>query len=241
MLAGYRRGARLEALADWLPIEFLLIRFPWPGHSTGIHDQFRKEPIAIEELPPWVEAGLLWDCDEWNLEHACSKAPESDTESSGDESSGAPRGDDADFVLDELVAKRDELGALVAPSCFRLAVRGGSDTLARFGVPYDYFKGVAKPGEPTRFCSLHGLLKSASYKLTLYGESVALTLAQAWMSKMQHMYDVWVDQGRSALALDITLVAAWGEPVKLTRLESESDTHLPTLERCRQIREIGLP
>jgi hypothetical protein len=90
VLAGYRRGARLEALADWLPIEFLLIRFPWPGHSTGIHDQFRKEPIAIEELPPWVEAGLLWDCDEWNLEHACSKAPESDTESSGDESSGAP-------------------------------------------------------------------------------------------------------------------------------------------------------
>jgi hypothetical protein len=108
--------------------------------------------------------------------------------------------------------------------------------MARLGVPYDYFRGVAKLGEATRFCSLHGLLKSASYKLTVYGESATLILMQARMSKMQHVCDVWADQRSSALALDMTLVAARRQPVELTGLESESDTHLPTLESVRRLR-----
>ena len=110
-----------------------------------------------------------------------------------DESELAPE-DCAEVLMHDLLNKREEVDKIAdKPPGFRVIVRGGADTFQRFGVGYDYFRAEATSARAVQFCVTFQLQRSASYKISLYCEDVAMDLANAWMAKMQFLLDMWFD------------------------------------------------
>jgi hypothetical protein len=100
---------------------------------------------------------------------------------------------DADTVLELLAKKREEFAAFFPPvgSDFTACILGGAWTQRRLDKPYDAFQGRASGIVVERRCTRYGLNKSARFALTLGGEGVACTLANAWCAIMQHWYEMF--------------------------------------------------
>jgi hypothetical protein len=174
---------------------------------------------------------------------ACAQAG-SDDGSDDDDGKMTPKkivdGTDAaaDTVLLEVQAKRDAIVGSSSAS-FRCTVRGGDDTMARFGIAFDYFKGEAKPGLPCQFCGLAGIPKSANYSLSLYGEQISVTLMQAWVSKMQFIFDLWQAAGSpSPVGFTADELARWNEPLELAKLSTVLPIDVAVIGRIHQIRQL---
>jgi hypothetical protein len=99
---------------------------------------------------------------------------------------------DADTVFELLTKKREEFAAFFPPvgADFTACILGGAWTQRHLDKPYDAFQGRASGAVVERWCRRYGLNKSARFALTLGGEGVACTLANAWCAIMQHWYDM---------------------------------------------------
>jgi len=108
--------------------------------------------------------------------------------------------------------------------------------LKTLGKAYDAFRGLASPGDPHAWCTLHSLFKSARYDLEIYGESTAATLAEAWCHRMQYLYSLHKEAGVLRYAYSSADYDNYQEPAAFLNL-------LPTLQgkvlhRALQIRDI---
>ena len=101
--------------------------------------------------------------------------------------------------MDTLLARRDELGLAAAERTDVVVVlRGGPDPFRRTGRLYDELRGQCCNALADRWCSENGLLKSFAGSHHTFGEEVSRQLVQAWVSKMQ-----WVFQPRSVRATSL--------------------------------------
>jgi len=72
-----------------------------------------------------------------------------------------------------------------------------SGTYGPRAAPYpeiDTIKGVATKTHAKVFCTNHDMPISVSYSVALYGERAANILANEWVRKMQHFYDVYLEE-----------------------------------------------
>ena len=236
----HQRGNRVVSSSNWVPIEFLLMHMPWPEH--GSKEPAESSPHAhtpIDNLPPWVSEELLWDASDWSsLVHRSKSAG---TSEGGTTSEGACEDtgfDEADDVIDELLAKREQVGEISKKvSHFRLFVRGGAFTMATFGVPFDLYRAEAIAGAATRFCVLYNIAKSASFSLSLHGEADSLVLADGWRFRLQQLFDLWVEHNcLLALRFGDDLLARVQESAEFASLASRAKG--ATLNRLDVIRSI---
>lgn len=188
-------GDRYLAAGQWVPIEFLLLRLPWPDRSKGVAadvEPAERMAASVDNLPPWVEEELLWDPSNWKCLEDAGKCPHERAK----EKVSAETCVDVDDVIDELVEKRKDIGmAAIACTDFKIVVRGGRYTKANFGVPYDSIRAEAASSLAREFCASYNMQKSATYALRSYGEAFCLVLANSWASRMQQFLDMWVRSG----------------------------------------------
>ena len=144
--------------------------------------------------------------------------------------------DEADDVIDELLAKREQVGEISKKvSHFRLFVRGGAFTMATFGVPL--YRAEAIAGAATRFCALYNIAKSDSFSLSLHGEADSLVLADGWRFRLQQLFDLWVEHNcLLALRFGDDLLARVQESAEFASLASRAKG--ATFNRLDMIRSI---
>ena len=88
----------------------------------------------------------------------------------------------------------DDAGAL---ETWDFKVVSKSGTYGPRAAPYpeiDTIKGVATKTHAKVFCTNHDMPISVSYSVALYGERAANILANEWVRKMQHFYDVYLEE-----------------------------------------------
>lgn len=112
---------------------------------------------------------------------SASQAPEA-TGGDSDEDKGCIVG--AAQVMAELQARRTaltEVGEVEAN--FRWRLRGVAWTAANKGLTYDAFSGgpIVKGGLAEAWCSQWGVIRTASWLISAYGEDAALIMAKAWV------------------------------------------------------------
>jgi hypothetical protein len=131
----------------------------------------------------------------------------------------------AEAVMDALHARRLEWHALdrAANVDFMVTICGGRWTMINLGVAYDCFKAEGRTREATEFCQRFRFNKSRSYNISTYGEGDASTLAHFWKTRMQFLFDRWMDAcevgGGLASPGDVDL-SSWddGEYVRMLHL-----------------------
>ena len=93
----------------------------------------------------------------------------------------------AEEVMDLLYERRAFWAAAIPEEGrdFYAFLRGGRDTMARFGVAFDYWRAEAGRGEPVAFVLRFGLGRTSGFSIRQYGEAIAHDMARAWAHKMQ--------------------------------------------------------
>ncbi len=83
--------------------------------------------------------------------------------------------------------------------------------MRHMGRSHDAYKGqvVSARGAAADFARNYGFQLSARYNVDLYGEAGALELAQTWVAKAQHFYDIWSQQANLVYAFTAEDWASW--------------------------------
>ena len=204
--------AFLASDADWQPIAAYLAMLPEllvPRRSKAAGSHLPKASQIDPEVllaNPWLLDALKRTTkpktsttepsegghDKAEAEVAVALEPES-----SDSESGAGELDeqlfDLDAAVEELEKKREEVGKGLDEH-FQWKVMGGKWCMERFGVPYDSFRSTFKSQQAKQFLMKYQFHQSCSFTLAKFGEVLARTLAEYWVSKMAWYFSVWEDK-----------------------------------------------
>ena len=110
--------------------------------------------------------------------------------------------DSCDGDLDEdvwqaLADRRRELCVDVVDGLdpFFWNLRGGRWARERVGVAFDSFRAQSRGGEPSTFCEIHKLQKTATFSIARYNEETCLALCRFWCHRMSLLYNIWRSSG----------------------------------------------
>ena len=78
---------------------------------------------------------------------------------------------------------------------FELVIPGGGWTELNKGAAFNVTRGQAKAGEPRRWIERYFFRHSASHSVDKYGLDGSLQLTNAWLRRMQQLYDLFVAAG----------------------------------------------
>ena len=119
-------------------------------------------------------------------------------------------------------------------SHFRIVVRGGENTKARLGVPFDVFRGHACNKDAIDFCIKFRFPQSFSCELATHEEQHSLILVNNWCSHMQAYYDCWLRNGK--LDDETFSDLHWQEDEHLTAMAASCKS--ATKQRVHQVRTL---
>ena len=86
------------------------------------------------------------------------------------------------------------------------------------GVAFDAAQGYTKGKEASKFCSKWHLQTTMRFSTGDCGEHAAITLARAWCSKMQYLFDLWMDSVDPDFSFTQAHVDSWVLPDALKAL-----------------------
>ena len=72
-------------------------------------------------------------------------------------------------------------------------ILGNRRTMTHKGMAYDAFQGRGAHVRSNRFCARYGFQKSMRFSVTLFGDTVACSLATAWCSTLHFFFDEFQD------------------------------------------------
>lgn len=106
---------------------------------------------------------------------------------------------DVDAVVEALEKKRQEEApkSKVAEVHFCWKVMGGKWCMENRGVPYDAFRATCASPSARQMLYMYRLNLSCSFTLSKYGEELARTLADYWVAKMTHFFNIWDSHGQT--------------------------------------------
>ena len=145
---------------------------------------------------------------------------------------------DEQEIFDALYNRRATLhdeGGAAKSSDYAVALLGGSWTMAHLGVAFDAYQGKASCRDASEWCTTFSLQKSSRFSIAAYSDRAASTLAAAWCSHMQHLYDLWdPDEAGFTYARPRE---PWPEPQDFAEFAARACG--AALKRCEQIRGIS--
>jgi hypothetical protein len=77
---------------------------------------------------------------------------------------------------------------------FVTAVKGGAWTARHLGIAVERVTADARKGAPSHFCQSYGLNQGMSFTLKRYGALNCSVLALEWCHRMQHWFNLWLEQ-----------------------------------------------
>jgi hypothetical protein len=145
-------------------------------------------------------------------------------------------------VLEDLAKVRENTNADSVIDHFRVGPLGGNWTMRHLGVLFDAYKGWAHGADVCAFCEKYGLIKSARFNVSLYGDMGSVSMAKQWCHRMNWLYMVWVTEGspRPFQFTDVVL-AAYQEPAEFTAcaLGLVNARALQRVVQMRALRPLG--
>ena len=142
-------------------------------------------------------------------------------------------------VFDALEQKRQEWADDVVgyDGDFNITLTGGPAVMREHGLAFQAFKGLVRQGSPAElWCGQHGLAKSASFSLAMYGEQTARIMAHAWCHRMHYFYSLWVAADDPSFRYTDEDVAAYAEQPAFSDLASGLEG--AQLARANKIRAL---
>ena len=115
-------------------------------------------------------------------------------------------------TLEEKRAEWAAQGVGVGQGRFKIQVLKGAWVMQATGQAFKAAKGFASGADCESWCVQYGLGKTATYEMSLYGESQSLVLARAWCSKMSYLYEVWLNQPDPDYVFTGADVSGWSAP-----------------------------
>lgn len=226
-------GTEVMADGEWISIEQISTWFPpVPRKSTGAEKPRTVAANAsvgdsIFAEHPWLES-FLQD----RRSREAYRGPSSATASLGsaahgemDDGAGAYQEVvDCEAVMEALLTKRMALGLEQgsASAEFVVVLRGGPGLFKRTGMAYDEIRGQSANDLAKKWCEVHKLNKSFAATLTAYGDEACRILAEAWVARMQWLYDLSQREGPEFAFSDAAL-GGFEEDPKVQRLYDEGN------------------
>lgn len=143
-------------------------------------------------------------------------------------------------VMDELMARRLELAAANPHTAehFRWTLRGGAWTARNRGLTYDScMSSVRKGGEAEQFCNEWGLVRSASFAISIYGEQGAAILARSWVAFHEWSFQTYMmHAGEAGWSFTPEVLAEYQEPPELEGLMASGNARVRN--RIAALRQI---
>ena len=247
----FQSGSLVVSEGDLVPWAEWASQYAAEGGDSGEEDGPEKGQGA-RELPvasryPWLVAVLGEEREEAARgpvrkgRHWFDDEPDAPTRQGASDLDGDQEELDTDVaeVFELLHAKRAEweLDCPRLGGDFKCSLLGGAWLHAHTGRTYDAFKGEVRTTAARKWCLTQGLHCSARFDVALYGERGASILSQAWVHRMQHLYDCSVlaaqDPGVSFSAL---MEEVYHEPEDFSDLAK--GLHGRALERALAIRSL---
>ena len=108
------------------------------------------------------------------------------------------------------------------------------------GVAYDSFGSSARGEVARQFCLDFRLHREATFSISVYGEHGGLLLAAFWCSRMQFMYDRFLESGSEGVDLSQASMAQHRELESVTKLYGEGGARTRMrIEAIRSMRPIA--
>jgi len=176
----------------------------------GQHSKAEGALKEVLEMRPWLKDYLPGGKEAGASSSSHAELPIADPEPMDAARAAPPTGDaldlDLEAIYEEVMAKRaiyDVTGA-AADSSFKVTARGGLSTFKAKGAAVDAISAQCDRGtQAATWCATYNLNRQASYSTLKYGDHGASLMANAWMNKMQALYQVWLDAGEPG-AFDYT-------------------------------------
>ena len=115
-------------------------------------------------------------------------------------------------------------------------MRGGAWAEQHTGQVVDTVLAAASGTRVVSWSQQYGLPKQASFALKKYGEAPATGLAAYWCSKMQYLYNLWLDAGDAQYAFSHAAVAGVEETGELMDLFGDRSLKHLALQKLDELR-----
>ena len=201
----FSSGKLLVANGKWLQVHDLIASYG--GVPAGpLEDQTEKpsDTLVFEDdlysLNPWLAEFLHETGHASENSGKASKMAPKVGKPFGLSAHGPSHRDeiDAEVVMDALLAKRVDMD-LVGPAphpCFQTILRGGEWLKATTGLDFDAVRGQVCDPLAEQWCVDARLWKSFTMSIATHGESLFLTLCNAWCARMAWLYETSLCEGR---------------------------------------------
>ena len=205
------RGNNIVSDGDWRRLEIVLRLLPGPVTNNSSGSAVPKQPRGslrselLQEHPwladVWAKEGHR-SCEEITpgieAKDSGGKAGHNakDTEASSDDDfSDETALVEAEEVLDAIDANtcqmRNSAHGIEGPFAWRMMSAAASSCYPGEGGATS-FRGDARTSHARQFASTYSLQSSASFVSNLCTEELAKALAEFWVAKMTHYYEIWV-------------------------------------------------
>lgn len=151
--------------------------------------------------------------------------------------------EECDKIMAALEEKRREFAETGAASSdasddFVCVITRGPWCQQNLGVDYDAVRAKARGGGPELWCRSRGLPLSSSFTFKVFGEQGAAALAQAWIHKLQHFYDLAKGGSQKEFVYTDEAVRAYSEELAFRQFADGLPPKSKVHQRVMQIRAL---
>ena len=114
---------------------------------------------------------------------------------------------------------------------FRIVFCTGDWAAETGGCPWVAVRGDTKAKDGLEWCTAYNMPSSAQFDSGLYGEHEATAYAQAWCSRQNYLYSLWLEQEDAKYIYTKADLSGWKEPDACSAARSKATT--------KQLRYIG--
>ena len=167
-----------------------------PRPDDENHHQKQRKRKAEQHLPdfPWLQAHIA-ESRQTSRPTSTSSQQTSRRPALNDPPQPEPQPLDLAEVWQQLEEKRLEWADTGLSDAFYLQVRGGAWTAAHRQVAFDSLMAAAKKGVASEWAKRFHMGQVITFSYNLYSEEAAHKMAEAWIRKCQHFFDLCVERG----------------------------------------------
>ena len=183
-------------------------------------DGVRQIPAAVVSRLPWLTASSAPSGSARGSSGRHIAEPEQKSDSEADVVDAATADDlgddDTEAIYCALEARRREweatereVGSIVA---FKLSFLKGQWAKKHTGRAWDRAKAYAAEPCVHDWCTEYGMKGETTFTAATYGDDAAMSLARAWASRMNYLYELWLSQVEPHYAFTASDLAGWQMP-----------------------------
>ena len=192
----------------------LLAKYPWL--LTVLEQQGKKEPQSKDD-------GVSNNEGEGNIAGNTTEQEDEGHKDDSDEGEGGQQPSDSDLnaVFEDVRRMREGwAGDVVQPVDFRHTILGGAWAKPGTRTAYEFFRGSAATDPAKLWCVKYKTPQSATFYISVYGDTGCSILVQAWAHKMQHFFDIAQVSGTDDYKYTRSDISQYVEPTGFTEYVS---------------------